>query len=219
MRVCFGGYFFDGDARVLYFGSDAVHLTVKAFQLLDILLEKRPTAVSKDEIAERLWPNVFVADGSLANLAYEIRTALGEHAGFLRTVRGFGYAFCGEVVKDPGHAMADRPLSSCRLVSERRTYLLLEGENRIGRSGSCDLQLNCSAVSRSHARIVVARGRAYIEDLGSRNGTHVRGCRVDGRADLQDGDRIEIGSVKLFLEVRNVEVSTDPLASPGRESG
>ncbi|MEM1415659.1 MAG: ATP-binding protein [Myxococcota bacterium] len=70
----------------------------------------------------------------------------------------------------------------------------------IGRSSSCQLQLDDVQVSRQHARIDRSSGGYYLlGDLGSRNGTRVNGDRVHGSIALAFGDRIEIGeSVLLF---------------------
>lgn len=62
----------------------------------------------------------------------------------------------------------------------------------IGRSDECDIALPDRQVSRYHARITW-RGDGYqLEDLGSKNGTHVNGQEVEGVIPLQDGDEIQI---------------------------
>jgi pSer/pThr/pTyr-binding forkhead associated (FHA) protein len=53
--------------------------------------------------------------------------------------------------------------------------------------------------SRRHAWIVVSEEGALLEDLGSKNGTHVIGTRVREPVALQPGDRIEIGRVLLVF--------------------
>lgn len=57
-------------------------------------------------------------------------------------------------------------------------------------------------VSRQHARIVGVTGRHAIEDLGSRHGLFVNGetIRPGPPRQLQLGDRIELGNVKLLYE-------------------
>lgn len=62
----------------------------------------------------------------------------------------------------------------------------------IGRSEDCDIALPDRQVSRYHVRIHW-RGDGYqLEDLGSKNGTHVNGEEVQGSVPLQDGDEIQI---------------------------
>ena len=55
-------------------------------------------------------------------------------------------------------------------------------------------------LSREHARISVSDGVLVIEDLGSRNGTFVNDKRIEASTELQDGDRIKLGSSTLTFE-------------------
>jgi pSer/pThr/pTyr-binding forkhead associated (FHA) protein len=48
---------------------------------------------------------------------------------------------------------------------------------------------------------VILGGRAVLTDLGSRNGTYVRGARVQGPVTLRDGDTIFLGSLPLTFRV------------------
>src|SRR5438309_10289297 len=92
----FGPFVFDPDRRLLLRDGARVKLTPKAFDLLAILIERRPSAVSKEELYERLWPNTFVGPASLDALITKIRMALdesGRDSRYVRTVYGFGYAF------------------------------------------------------------------------------------------------------------------------------
>ncbi len=72
-------------------------------------------------------------------------------------------------------------------------------EHVLGRGTEADLWLEDPAISRAHARIVRRPdGRFAIEDLGSTNGTFVAGRKVEGRTDLQSGDRVQIGPNQLL---------------------
>ena len=44
--------------------------------------------------------------------------------------------------------------------------------------------------SRHHARISLAEGTVWLEDLGSTNGTYVNGRRVDSKVKLTSGDKL-----------------------------
>jgi len=62
----------------------------------------------------------------------------------------------------------------------------------IGRNEDCDISLPDRQVSRYHARISW-RGTEYeVEDLGSKNGTHVNGQEVQSTMALHDGDELQI---------------------------
>jgi len=62
----------------------------------------------------------------------------------------------------------------------------------IGRSDECDVALPDRQVSRLHARITWQGDCYEIEDLGSKNGTHLNGQEVQGSEPLHDGDEIQI---------------------------
>src|SRR5947207_480373 len=72
-------------------------------------------------------------------------------------------------------------------------YPLLLDESVIGRTRDCAIRIDDPGISRRHARIVRRGPEAYfLEDLGSRNGTFVRGNRVTTQA-LGEGDRLALG--------------------------
>jgi hypothetical protein len=147
---------------------------------------------------------VFVSEANLTSLVTELRNGIGDDARrpkFIRTVYGFGYAFCGEVAaadKSPG---ASEPASASRyrLLWGRKEIVLREGENILGRGAESIEWFDRDTVSRRHARIVIADGTAVIEDLGSKNGTYLRGERLETASALEDGDQIRLGSVPLVL--------------------
>jgi DNA-binding winged helix-turn-helix (wHTH) protein len=198
MRLRFGDVTFDSGRRALFRGPRQVHLSPKAFRLLELLLANSPDAVAKPEILEKIWPDVVVNEGSLAVLVREVRKALGRGtrgASLLRTVHGFGYAFDGEIQEVPDGVPAS---SRHLLVWGTQEMPLAEGENPLGRERSSGVWVGHASVSREHARLVVSGERAEIEDLGSKNGTWVGSRRVEGRIPLADGDEIRVGEVRLL---------------------
>lgn len=62
----------------------------------------------------------------------------------------------------------------------------------IGRSSDCDIVLDDRQISRFHARVVWRDDHYEIEDLGSKNGTHLNGRDVVTPQVLHDGDEIQI---------------------------
>src|SRR5215203_2258159 len=96
VRYRFGAFTLDPDTRQLVSNGDEIHLSPKAFDLLNFLVANRARAVSKAELQERLWPSTFVEETNLATLAAEIRRGLRDsatHPTFLRTIYAFGYRF------------------------------------------------------------------------------------------------------------------------------
>ncbi len=84
-----------------------------------------------------------------------------------------------------------------------REFLLKAGENLIGRDPSSDVLLNDGTVSRRHARIVIEENHAYIEDLGSTNGTKLNGQAIapGERVPLPVQAELRFGAVMLTLEL------------------
>jgi len=65
----------------------------------------------------------------------------------------------------------------------------LDGDRSIiGRSADCEVPIDVPAVSRRHAAILCERGRYFIEDLQSRNGTFLKDKRLTDRTPLDEGD-------------------------------
>ena len=207
MRLRFGDVTFDLGRRSLFRGPQAVRLSPKAFRLLELLLSKRPNAVSKVEILDSVWPEAVVSEGSLAALVKDIRKALGgsaDESPFLRTVHGFGYAFDGDV-----HEVSDRGTASARhhLVWGTQEIPLGDGKSVLGRVRSADVWVGHPSVSREHARLVVSGDTAEIEDLGSKNGTWLGNRRVEASVPLADGDEIRFGEVHILYRGPATELS------------
>ncbi len=68
----------------------------------------------------------------------------------------------------------------------------------IGRERSCELRVDNIAVSRRHCRIYWGRGRFFVEDLGSANGTFVNGEQVN-RSEIDIDDEIRVGKFLVRL--------------------
>lgn len=67
----------------------------------------------------------------------------------------------------------------------------------IGRSRSCDVKLDESAVSRRHALLWREASGIWLADLGSSNGTFLNGQSVDDAVPVQDGDVMGTGPVSF----------------------
>lgn len=207
MRYEFGEFVYDTGRMALCRGPNPVHLTPKAMTLLEILIRKRPDVVMQRELYDELWPDVVVHHANLKNLVADLRIALDDHersGKFIRTVHGRGYAFSVDVIEASGSSERRPPSRAC-LVTGTRRMSLVEGENVVGRSIGATLHLDNPSISRRHARIVVDGARVVLEDLGSRNGTFVRGERVDAHADVFDGDEIRLGFLSFTLHLAGRE--------------
>lgn len=86
----------DINRRLLCKGETLVALPPKAFDILQLLVERRGELVEKDEIMRTVWAGLVVEDNNLTVNMSLIRRALGEKRGenrFIVTVPGRGYRF------------------------------------------------------------------------------------------------------------------------------
>jgi DNA-binding winged helix-turn-helix (wHTH) protein len=88
----------------------------------------------------------------------------------------------------------------------------LKGDIIIGRDDSCHVVIQNRQVSRYHARFINLAHGIQLEDLGSKNGTHVNGQEITEPIILQDGDVIQIAFAQQFLYLSSD--STIPLDIP-----
>ena len=206
MPLRFDEFTLDLDARQLSRPAGAVHLSPKAFDLLALLVARRPAVVRKAELIELLWPGTFVVEANLSNLVGEVRVALndrGRKPKYVRTVHRRGYAFCGEAqdeVKAGG--------VSCWIEWGRQRFPLPPGEHLIGRDPEAGIRLDSTTVSRRHARLLVGARQTVLEDFGSKNGTFVGEARVTAPMPLNDGDTIRIGDILVTYRAPDAGSST-----------
>jgi DNA-binding winged helix-turn-helix (wHTH) protein len=220
VRIEFGEFTLDWEARELSRAGTPVHLSPKALELLKLLVEHRPGAVAKATLHARIWPQTFVSDATLTSLVAELRGAIGDRARqgrFLRTVHGHGYAFCGTAIEKPERrARAAAGDVNCWVVWSTGRAALREGENILGRDRHAAVWCDGIDVSRRHARISIAGGQAILEDLASKNGTFVGGERIRSPRPLVHGDEIRVGSLVLTFRTSAAEASTASQPARGR---
>jgi DNA-binding winged helix-turn-helix (wHTH) protein len=217
-------------------GDDTAHLEPRTMDLLVLLAVQHGRVISKETILDQVWSDVIVGDAVVRRAVADLRRALGDdarHPRYIETIPKRGYRLLGHVEpveaaglargsppaiarQTPAADGADEPLLEppmtgfeCALEWGEHRHRLAEGVTVIGRDASAALQIPCGRVSRSHARIIVARGRATIEDLGSKNGTFVNQHRLEAAAVLSDGDQIALaGVVLVFRSLVSAETET-----------
>jgi len=112
-----------------------------------------------------------------------------------------------------GQANAEAPAAgfACLVViyGEQigRRYAIDDQSLLVGRTPSCDVQLDDLAVSRTHCRIVPRGADAVVIDLDSTNKTFVNNVPV-GEQVLTDGDRLTVGrTIFRYLCNKHLETS------------
>jgi len=134
------GFHLDTRRRVLLDAATraAVPLSVKAFDLLMVLVERHGEVVSKDELLRLVWPRVVVEENNLERHVSMLRRALGEKPGenrYIATVPGAGYRFVAEVASSGSAsevAAAREPLRA----GQRRTAFITIGLIILGSAAS-----------------------------------------------------------------------------------
>ncbi len=96
---------------------------------------------------------------------------------------------------------SDRLVALVKHGDELELFELAKPATIVGRDRSCDIVIDDEALSRKHLRIV--RGPPItVEDLGSRNGTTLRGSKLAAKqpVEIQLGEPISIGAIQVFVE-------------------
>lgn len=219
MKLAFGDCVLDLTSRQLFREGNVVPVEPKMFELLEVLIKRRPAVVASNELDELLWPKVYVARTSLTRLVSELRSVLGDtprDSRFIRTAYKTGYAFTGSVT-----ALSSSPLESglpfIGLIWRDRLLPLAEGEQIAGRDEECELLIDAETVSRRHARITVVGGDATIEDLNSTNGTHVNGSTISTPTRIVDGNRVSLGTAMLIVRRRDPSKETVKVTSEDKD--
>jgi len=204
LRLRFSDCSFDTESRGLLRAGRPVRLSDNAAAILSALLQNSPRPVSNIDLAGCILPRDTSAPDRIPGLLLELRGAIeekGEPEVFRKTSAPDGYA----VVSQP--AEERRPIVPgvgyrFRLYWDDREIPLEEGENVIGRDLNVQIRVDEGDVSRRHARVLVDRESATLEDLKSSNGTFCNDRRVSGAVVLTDGDRITVGPVHLIFRER-----------------
>jgi DNA-binding winged helix-turn-helix (wHTH) protein/tetratricopeptide (TPR) repeat protein len=102
--LCFAGFELDPErARLRGPDGETIRLRPKSFDMLQLFVAHAGRVLSKQDLIEAIWPNVYVGDDSLFQCIREIRTALGDdRRQLIKLVSGRGYLFEAEVSVAPG---------------------------------------------------------------------------------------------------------------------
>jgi len=96
----FGRFRLDTCERVLFCADEPVHLTLKAFAVLRVLVENAGHVVEKEALIRQVWHDAFVEDDNLTQAVCDLRRVLGESRDrheYIRTVHRRGYRFIAAV--------------------------------------------------------------------------------------------------------------------------
>ncbi|MBV8519282.1 MAG: AAA family ATPase [Acidobacteria bacterium] len=98
----FGTFHLAHGVELLYRGEEVVPLEPRAVRVLRYLVEHNDRVLSKEELLEEVWPDVFTTDGVLKKAVSQIRRTIGddaEQSRFIATYHGRGYRFIAPVTR------------------------------------------------------------------------------------------------------------------------
>ena len=97
-------------------------------------------------------------------------------------------------------------LGSAKLISTVNgdVFPLVCRETSIGRHKNCDIVLNYSTVSRTHAVIVCSKGGWYITSIKNGTEVFVNGKKTEKKEFLKTGDKITLGNITLIFDNKQV---------------
>ena len=115
-------------------------------------------------------------------------------------------------------------LKSGGVGSAKNIYYLEKTSYTVGRDAECDIFLNDIFISRNHAALDLIKGKWYVQDLNSKNGTFLNGERIASSPVLvSKGDILGFGGKVEFVfehEIANMlstQVSAAPVSPYGIE--
>lgn len=140
----------------------------------------------------------FKHDDALKPGVFEV-TSSTEKAGAAAAAPGTVGAAREAPTRAPSVPAAPRavPRTQPVLIIGERRYAINDSPVVLGRSSEADILIDDTGVSRKHLEIQLQGDRAWAVDLGSTNGSHVNGERLQGRAELFDGSTISMGRTKI----------------------
>lgn len=89
-KMLIAGWEVDVASRTAERDGSTANLSPRAIRLLRVLAENPGTTLSRSELLDRVWPNVFVGDDSLSQAVAELRRKLGDR-GLIATIPRGGY--------------------------------------------------------------------------------------------------------------------------------
>ena len=204
-QLCFPPFRLDPDNAALWRGTKAVHLTPKAFAVLQCLVERHGQLVTKDLLLESVWPGTVVGDAVLKVCVREIRKAVGDRVGaprFVATVHRRGYRFIAGVTdSDP---RPERPgASESPVGAGPATGSRYRGPaHLVGRESALDrLQRGIEAAWRGTRQIVFVTGEPGIGKTGVVDAFLER-VSIDPRVWIAHGQCVETyGTPEPYLPV------------------
>ncbi|MFZ9889065.1 MAG: FHA domain-containing protein, partial [Myxococcota bacterium] len=96
-------------------------------------------------------------------------------------------------------AAGDTPVLTLTGPEGTHRFAMVGEEIVLGRATSCDIAISHQSISRRHLRLWREHHGFFVEDLGSQNGTKLRGKRIQGPTRIEVGEQLQLSEFTLEL--------------------
>jgi DNA-binding winged helix-turn-helix (wHTH) protein len=117
-KLRFGAFELSIGERALRRDGQVLPIGGRALDILICLAERPGEVIAKQELLDRVWPDVTVEEGSIRVHVFEIRKALGDGQfgnRYIANIKGRGYSFVGII-----EALAGRPEKATTVDTKER---------------------------------------------------------------------------------------------------
>lgn len=241
MILRFEGFELDTRLLELRQAGEAVAIEPQVFQLLAYLVAERDRVVSREDLLNDIWGGRIVSNAAIDSRVRSVRAALGDDGQtqrLVRTVRGMGYRFVGEVeapadpaptpaidVRDQTPAPTEPPPPDPPASALQRPSIAVlpfthfgEGERAAAMAQALPHDL-IAALSRLRWLFVIARASTFrfqagADDLGAAARLGARYC-LSGSIEYF-GDRLDV-TAELSDAERGGVIWADRYSATGEE--
>ncbi|PYT01974.1 MAG: hypothetical protein DMF63_03830 [Acidobacteria bacterium] len=108
----FGKFVLDIQEQTLTSDGNVVHLPLKEFETLQMLVENNGKVLTKDEMMSAIWKDTFVEEGNLAQYVSRLRKILNVDGNqYIKTISKRGYRFLADVRVSDRDVVIERHLT------------------------------------------------------------------------------------------------------------
>lgn len=111
----FGPFQLDTHQRLLLRAGKPIPMAPKALSILQVLVENHGKLVERDDLINRVWPNLFVEEGNLTVNVFALRKVLDaafEGQSTIETIPKRGYRFVVPVQESSGIGIAEQEIGT-----------------------------------------------------------------------------------------------------------
>lgn len=112
-------------------------------------------------------------------------------------------------IAGPEQSPVASPVVTINGPTGEQRFAMVGDEIIIGRSPSCDIPIRHKSISRQHLRITMEGALFIAEDLGSQNGTRLRGQLINGPTPFEPGEALQLSDFIVDVEFEDAPNGVD----------